>query len=143
MRLHTDTITSQQIYHVANTFGVSVNELSSHGSRSHDHAFDVYLEGSSNRQSNGRDHKAATWDEWGMIMAALYVIDPDAMWGSKAWGYKNVHDFHTQTCDRFANGVPADLHTQHKWQYDHARSMPLSDVAYHYCTGCTARMRRG
>jgi hypothetical protein len=133
MKLHSDKITSADIYAAARRAGVSVNELTEHGSRSHGKAYSVYLEGSSSRQSNQRDHKAATWDEWGMVMADLYRIDPDAMWGSVRWGYTDEADFHLKTQNRFTNGMP----------YDYKHSMPLSDVAFHYCTGCTARTRRG
>lgn len=138
MKLHSAKITSADVYAAARRAGVSVNELTEHGSRSHGTAFSVYLEGSSPRQSNGRDHKAATWDEWGMVMADLYRIDPNAMWGSKAWGYTNADDFHDKTQNRFAKGMPYDLHTQHKWQYSHRYSRPLSDTPYYECTGCSA-----
>lgn len=143
MRLHTDKITRADILNACARAGVVANSLTQNGSRSRARAFDLYLEGSSNRQSNGRDHKAATWDEWGMVMADLYTLDPEAMWGNKSWGYSDAEDFHLKTQNRFLNGMPYDLHTQHKWTYDYHASMPLSDVAFHYCTGCSARTRRG
>ena len=52
------------------------------GSRKRDHGFTVYLEGSSPRRSqHDRDAYAATWDEWGIWIAALYDIDPEAIIG--------------------------------------------------------------
>lgn len=143
MKLHSAKITSADVYAAARRAGVSVNELTEHGSISHGKALSVYLEGSSSRQSNQRDHKAATWDEWGVVMADLYTIDPDAMWGNPRWGYTSAEDFHTKTQNRFAEGMPHDMHMQHKWVYDYQRSLPLSDVAYHYCSRCSATTRRG
>ena len=142
MRLHTDTITRQDVQNVADSLGLTLHDFDEKGSRSHSRAFVIYLEGSSNRDSNGRDHKAATWDEWGMFIAELYKIDDTAMWGSKAWGYKDSSDFHRQTCDRFVTR-PTDLHIQHKWVYDYQNSQPFSGVSVHKCNGCSAGMRRG
>jgi len=143
MKVHTNVLTRDNFFEAADEAGVTINSISEHGSRSHARSFNVYLEGSSSRQSNGRDHKAATWDEWGHFMSILYTEDRDAMWGSKAWGYQNVDDFNFQTQNRFECGTPAsDPHAQHKWQYDHALSNPLSGVSRHYCTGCSAQTAR-
>jgi len=147
MKLHTDTLTYGDVWDAARGLGLFLDVLTEHGSRSRDHAFEVTLSGSSSRKSqagNG-DYPAATWDEWGALMGALYLIDPKAIWGSaKGWGYKDAADFNRQTQWRFSEGiVPADTHQQHRWQYDHATSSPLSDIARHYCTKCSARMERG
>jgi len=143
MDLHTDNILSGDLYAAAREAGVTIESAGLHGSRSHDHKWSIYLSGSSNRYSNGRDHKAATWDEWGVFMAALYRVEAAARWGTKSFGYADAWDFHQKTQDRFSHGAPQDMHTQHKWQYDYNLSSPLADIAYHYCTGCSARTRRG
>ena len=143
MRLHTDKITRADLYNAARYAVVSLNEVTEHGSRTRAGSFDVYLEGSSNRQSNRREHKAATWDEWGIFMSFLYEIDPDAVWGTKSWGYSDVEDFNRKTQDRFTKGIPYDLHTQHKWVYDYTRSRGFSGEVYHNCTGCSASTYRG
>ena len=143
MRLHTDKITSADIYAAALRIGVTIHDFEETGSKTRDHAFTLYLEGSSPRQSNGRSHKAATWDEWGAFMGWLYTVDPEAVWGSAAWGYQNAQDFHWKTANRFVDGVvPVDTHAQHKWVYDSQNSKPLSDIAEHYCNKCSARTRR-
>jgi hypothetical protein len=142
MKLHTDKITRADLYNAARYAGVSLNEVTEQGSRSRAGGFQVYLEGSSNHQSNGRPHKAATWDEWGIFMAYLYEIDPVAMWGNKSWGYSDVEDFNRKTQDRFTKGIPYDLHTQHKWSYDYQRSRGFGGQVYHNCTGCSASTYR-
>jgi hypothetical protein len=110
MKLHTDNILSGDLYAAAREAGVMIESTARVGSRSHDHGFEIYLSGSSSRMSNGRDHKAATWDEWGVFMAALYRLDTNAMWGSKAWGYEGQSDFNMQTQYRFTEGMPTDTH---------------------------------
>lgn len=142
MKLHTDTITGADIVRAAREAGVTVESQAQVGSRSHDHGFLIYLSGSSRRMSNGRDHYAATWDEWGAFMAALYRTDPGAMWGSKAYGYKDAEDFHRQTCERFRDGMPEDAHRQHKWTYDYKNSRSWSGNPVYNCTGCSARHTR-
>jgi len=46
---------------------------------------------------------AATWDEWGYFIAAVYRRDPRAVFGSPgaAWGYKSEDNFHKQTNGKF------------------------------------------
>ena len=52
--------------------------------------YEFFLTGSSPRASaHNRDEKAATWIEWGNVIAALYEIDPDAEIG---W-YRNRDHF--------------------------------------------------
>lgn len=139
MRIHTDNILSGDMYAAAREAGVRVESCALTGSRSRDHAFTVYLSGSSTRNSHGRTHKAATWDEWGVFIAALYRIDPGAMFGSARWGYMDADDFHMKTCDRFQNGMPWDTHPQHRFRYDYTRAEPWSGVRATECTGCSAR----
>jgi hypothetical protein len=63
-----------------------VVKLERHGSRSRDHAFDVKLEGESRRRPNGGSSGveygsgyAATWDQWGVFLAVLFDLDPNAL----------------------------------------------------------------
>ena len=71
------------------------------GSRKRDHGFIVYLEGSSPRRSqHDRDAYAATWDEWGIWIAALYDIDTEAIIGT----YESREDFYDTTALAIAAG---------------------------------------
>lgn len=86
MRIHSDHITTGDIYTAARFARVDVVDLAEHGSRKRDHAFNVKLEGESRRRPNGgasgRDYAsgyAATWDQWGVFLAILFDIDP-GMW---------------------------------------------------------------
>jgi hypothetical protein len=47
------------------------------------------------------DIYAASWHEWGWFMAEIFREDPDAIWGSKSWGYHGVKDFNEKTKDVF------------------------------------------
>jgi hypothetical protein len=120
MRLHTDILTARQVYAAtAGIDGVDV-ELTYHGSRSRDHAFDVHLIAESRkgrRRSNtgtygaGYDY-AATWDEWGLFFAALFEDDPQMT----CWAYDGADDFSRSTGGRF-DGEPFTTHDQHRWVY--------------------------
>ncbi len=138
MKLHTNHINAGEVYDASREAGVIIHGFSQVGSRSHARGFTIYLEGSSTRQSNGRDHKAATWDEWGVFMAALYRLDNGATWGSKSYGYRDASDFHWQTSERFRHGMPQDTHTQHKWVYSYEKSSPLGGVRVQGCNRCSA-----
>lgn len=114
MRMHTDTLTSEDFYRAAkhaSTFGhgiVYIEDCSRHGSRSRKQAFNVKLEGDGtvNKRppNSGRcgAHSegcyAASWDQWGWFFAYLYQIDPTM----KCWAYENVSDFHEKTKHKFA-----------------------------------------
>lgn len=142
MRIHSDTLTAIQIHSLVPVTAY-VGKLSRHGSRKRDHAFEVNLGGSGKTggqwgQQNG---KAATWDEWGMFLAALYEADPEAVTPY----YTDADDFHHVTGDRFRTLTPDEQHKQHRWEYqvnlgDHGSS-------YHACKGsknapCTAEIHR-
>lgn len=136
MRIHTDTLTSTDIYaatRAAGMTGVST-EFTSHGSRKRDHAFNVTLTGNSPRTANsGRWgasdslDKAATWDEWGMFLAALYAIDPNM----DATYYADAADFHRKTGDRFLNLTAPYQHRTHNWTYD-------ANIIGQACKSCEA-----
>lgn len=56
--------------------------------RTHEHGFEFFLTGSSkyaaahqSAQGGYEREKAATWDEWGLVIEALYDVDPDAVIG--------------------------------------------------------------
>lgn len=129
MRIHTDTLTYSDIYRATNAaemVGVSVS-ITAHGSRSRATAFDVTLTGTSSRRPNpgtgGRypsDDHAATWDEWGMFLAALFNADPNAFAGSAAHPvYANRDHFHAVTGDRFRTLTAPYQHGAggHRWDY--------------------------
>jgi hypothetical protein len=121
-------------------FGV-VARITQHRSRTHARAFEVQMEGNGSVASQYRTNtdgtKAATWDEWGVLIGRLYVLDPDAIWGGKANPiYQSAEHFHWETGNRFRptratlrsdqDGntyttqdvvLPADTHKRHKWEY--------------------------
>lgn len=76
------------------------------GSRSYPHAFEVHLASAqrdtradgvkrkaSSMAGGGGLRYAATYDEWGMFLAAFFATDPAA----KAGPYKSQDDFHRKT----------------------------------------------
>jgi len=135
MRLHVSRgITEETVRHAAQKAGATLEHLSEHGSRKAAHAFEVHLTGASNHRPNSGnygagDAYAATWDQWGVFLSALYALDPDMT----CWAYKDVGDFNWQTAYRFAYGRPDDMHGDHRWQ---------SRVPYEQeCTKCSAVRR--
>jgi len=140
MRLHTN-LTAEQI-RIARRATLTMTHfetLSHHGSRTHDHAFEVRLGGSGGRNNTGLygagDYCGATWDEWGAVMGAIYMLDPAARWGgAKNPQYADAEDFHFKTRNRFKAGIlPADTHARHKWVYAERDGFYCSHKA-----GCTA-----
>lgn len=118
MRLHTDTlrashvrdalIAEQAAGRIART--VTFRTLVEHGSRSHATAIEVQLTSYDKEPGDGRrrgndgsygamaDDYAATYDEWGWLIAAVYAQDADAVWGSvKNPYYANRFDFDRKT----------------------------------------------
>lgn len=128
MRIHSDILTTGDVYRATSARGMrGVDaDATSHGSRSRACALDVSLTGTSSRRPNtgtrgaggyGIDY-AATWDEWGMILAELFAIDPRAFVGSTRHPiYAGAEHFHAVTADRFRTLVAADQHggPGHRW----------------------------
>lgn len=90
---------------------VSFKILERHGSRSHHHGWEIQLEAF--ERDNGRragnsgsygalrpehDGYAATFDEWGWLIAALYKLDADMVVGTPKYPvYRDAAHFHEQT----------------------------------------------
>ena len=82
MRIHTDTLSASDFYSAAIIARVSM-DLTEHGSRSRNRAFNVLLTGESRRRTNpghawGEERGfAATWDQWGVFLAVLFAADDE------------------------------------------------------------------
>jgi hypothetical protein len=121
MRIHTDTLTRQDIIAALNheiTAGnvapqVNFKILSQHGSRSHNRAFEVQLEAAGKIPGDGRRGGnsgsygamqdgtfAATYDEWGFFLARLFDLDA-ALSAGRA--YPNRDEFHAVTTDNYVD----------------------------------------
>jgi hypothetical protein len=147
MRIHSDVLTARDIYAATTAAGMHgvYAETMAHGSRSHRAAFEVKLTGNSSRRPNpgtgGRyvdgDH-AATWDEWGMFLAALFTVDPAAIVGTVARPtYAGREHFHAVTGNRFRTLTAPYQHGGggHRWDWDTVNGGQL-------CTSCEATMAR-
>lgn len=114
MRIHTDVFGEADVWRAAAEAEVRakhgqirVVKMDAHGSRSHQRAFEVLLEGdgSVNRRKPGHsgvdysdaDQYAASYDSWGFFLAHLFALDP----GAKATYYADATDFHRKTDGRF------------------------------------------
>lgn len=135
MRIHSNTLTSLDIYRAADALPGVYVQVETRGSRSHSGAFEVRLEGTSSRLTMDKQGQAATWDEWGVFIAAIYEVDPVAVFGSvKTPNYRDSAHFHAVTRYRFdADALPSDTHQQHKWDY-------VGGV--NQCTKCSAGWAR-
>lgn len=116
MKIHTSVLTADHFYAAlkATAPGVFFAELRREGSRSRTAGFNVLLESDGtpdkdgtprrrarNRGKGGYDGHpgfAASYDDWGRFLAALFLVDPDAIAGP----YKGYDDFHAQTKGAYA-----------------------------------------
>ena len=136
MRIHTNKVDEVRRMIRAATYKMSgvYAELTEYGSRSRKGAVELKLTGNSGRRPNsgrwGADswEYAATWDEWGVVLAAVFEADPLAICGSaKRPVYAGIDDYHWQTGERFAHVgdalgkivplLPEDTHANHLWDY--------------------------
>lgn len=126
MRIHSDYLTPRDIVDsLADLPGVTLYSFSEHGSRKRDHAIEIALHGTSPYQTMGRTGKAATWDEWGVLMARLFNLDANAI-----IGHEGRHEFERRTMGRFDDMVlPDDTHARHDWEYSGGG---------HACSKCSA-----
>lgn len=136
MRIHTNTLTAEDIYDAARAAGAVVETCFRHGSRTHDHAYELKLTGNSRRRPNGGsygagDDYAATWDQWGVVLGLLFDIDPEM----KTTYDKTAGDFHFRTDGRFKD-LDAD-HIEIPLGHDHT-FRATGVVRERQCTKCDA-----
>lgn len=109
MRIHTDKLSTNDLY-AATPAGVDIDECMQHGSRSRERAYEVRLivwnggKGTSHpyRRNSGqygadRNGYAATYDEWGYWLDALFDLDPKMIAGP----YKSRADFYEKTWGKY------------------------------------------
>lgn len=121
MKIHSDVLTYGNVLDATKAAGMTgvYADIIERGSRSRKVGFDVKLTGTSNRNQNpgtSRDRdveKAATWDEWGMFINALYEIDNDAIVGP----YTDQSDFEYKTAGRYESLTAPYAHGNHKWEF--------------------------
>lgn len=140
MIIHTNA-PAAAIYNAASGARAHVT-VEQRGSRTHDHAFHVVLTGGASVHSKRRamrppygasDAFAATWDQWGTFLAAVFRADQEARCGSaKRPDYADGRDFHLKTNGRFGQpGLPADYHGDHSW-------VPGGRTEGTHCKKCSA-----
>lgn len=115
MRIHSNTITRTQLFDAANSAGMRLFSVTDHGSRKRGHAFEVKGSGSSPYRTQGDKYEyAATWDEWGIFIRALFAIDQDAIIGT----YDGMAKFSAFSGGYFDGLTPSEQHKRHKWEYN-------------------------
>ncbi len=118
MKIHSDILSPIQIHQAtiaAGMRGVDA-EVTVAGSRSRQASLNVSLTGNSKRRTNSGqygagDEYAATWDEWGIFIQALYEIDPQALIGQ--YGERGV--FEACTGGRFQSLTAPYACADHRW----------------------------
>lgn len=138
MRIHSDILTTTHVAEAAHKAGILVQGALPKGSRSRKGALEIAFSGSGRQggQWGSQPYKAATWDEWGMALAYLFSIDPEA---TVAGVYADAENFHWRTAHRFESLTPDAQHIQHRWSY--VGNFPSSDGILHECK-CGATTRR-
>lgn len=152
MRIHT-SLTMQEVDDLARSIPqVSVAWIGKHGSRKRDHAVEIRLHGSSSHQTQSNDGNAATWDEWGAFISAVFERDQTAIVGE----YWSPEFFRWTTNARFggwhfdsmsladqryvATGIPEDTHPQHHFQF--TGETAGGSINVYECSKCSAVLRR-
>lgn len=144
MRIHTDTLMAHQIYRAAADMYDVYIDVTSHGSRKRHHAFELSVSAEPrkgrrprNSGNRGASHAdaAATWDEWGVIFARLFDIDPEMT----CYAYDGAEHYHWSTGDRFRDPSALVYHDQHRWNYDGPSAGDLYVVSS--CPKCGAVRR--
>ena len=128
MRIHSNTLTAEHIANIVNgtrdTAGpdradIRIMGITKHRSQSRAQAFEVALSG--NGTDGGAygalDYKVATWDEWGIVLNALFDADPEL---TVPRVYESADHFHWVTGDRYRTLRHGEIHLRHRWgsQYD-------------------------
>lgn len=115
MRLHSNTITPEHIANAAQRAHVTVPVLRKHGSKKRARAFEIQLSGNgiTGGQFGSLDYRSATWDEWGIFLAALYTQDPNMVAGT---AYLNREHFEWSTANRYDALAPESQCKRHKWE---------------------------
>lgn len=123
MRIHTNHVAAVDlaIYEATRNLPGVYASTSRHGSRSHAGALELSLEGNGYARNTGRygaGEPGATWDEWGVIFAAIFAADPDAVAGAVRYPtYAGADDYAHKTGGRFTpDGLPADTHARHTFR---------------------------
>ena len=124
--------------------GVYFDTLSVHGSRSRARAFEIKLRAGTGANRFGQIRRApttgyygvpryrnvaATYDEWGILIAELLRVDEDAVFGP----YKGHDDFDRQTRYEFATdayGLAARADRDVLIRNDHERGASAQDIAH-------------
>jgi hypothetical protein len=140
MRLHTNVLTAADVYAAIKLIPGAHAEVETHKSRSHLRRLDMRLTGwpaKGRRMAQGRNDHALTWDEWGVILAALYVADPHMVCGSvKRPVYASSAHYHWATGGRFLSTF-TECPT-HRWEYLPSDDAMLSHACRKDC-GATRR----
>jgi hypothetical protein len=133
MRIHSDLLSVQDFADAARRAGVTVvGNLGIHRSQSRTQAFTFTLSGNGRNggQWGNQPHKTATWDEWGIVFAHLFDVDPLAHTGK--WPYQSGEHFDWATGGRFRTLTPASQHLRHKWN----RALGPSLTGSYYVSEC-------
>lgn len=137
MIIHSDKLTHQDFQSAAKVAGVEIVDVTSKGSRSRKGSFSFAISGSGRYggQWGTQDYSAATWDEWGIFLAQLFAIDPEAHTGKN--GYLSAEHFNWMTGNRFLRLDVRDQHKRHKWAH---HSVATGTYYVHSCD-CGASTR--
>lgn len=142
MRIHSDTLSPEDIYAAARTAGCTVESLSQHGSTARGRAFDLILAGHGKRggQYGGLDHRAGSWDDYGIFLAALYRSDAFMLVGSPGRPvYEGRSDFDDATAYRYQHLTPDQAHHAHKRDHSADAYITMSGRRLLPCKGSQSK----
>jgi hypothetical protein len=121
MRIHTDTLTVDDLHTAAKLAGCNVEAATRHGSTARDYALDFIMSGhgKARGQYGNLDYNAASWDDYGIALAELFRRDPRAIVGTPGRPtYDGATDFHRETAFRYEDLTAEQAHHAHKRDHD-------------------------
>lgn len=117
MRIHTDTLTADDLTDAAKLAGCRVESVREHRSTARNRAYEFVISGhGTHGGAYGRmPFAVGSWDDYGIVLAELFRRDPRAVVGTPGRPtYDGVTDFHQETAHRYRTLTPDQAHHAHK-----------------------------
>jgi hypothetical protein len=142
MRIHTDTLTADDLTDAAKLARCTVESVAHHRSTARDHAFEFIISGhGTHGGAYGRlPYAAGSWDDYGIMLAELFRRDPRAIVGTPGRPtYDGAADFHARTVDRYRTLTPEQAHHNHRRDHTARDYVTVQGFRLSPCKGSKGR----
>jgi len=147
MKIHATLVSAKDLRAAADRAGVTLTRFELLNSRTHAHSWDVLLSGSGRRGTqyvSRTESPAATWDEWGMFLGALFRREPTMRCGNTRRPiYADLSHFSWVTDNRYDDLTPDQQHRVHRWDTWHVNMTHAYSVKECRCGAVCRWLREG